>query len=292
MRSLKRILLSIAVLLPPVGLLAVGSGGQVSSGNQHRGIHYMRGAGPTAATNPQNVEYHGGPVLTTSTTYAIWWGKPSDFSPGEREEIDDFLQGLDGSAYLDIADQYLFGKPARAHFGSNLFDGSAPPSQDPPTTEIVAEVYKVLTNNGLKPSPTAIYMVYSSNFPPQNLYCAYHDFAPGPDGTNIHVVFVPNAAAPSAPPGACYVAPPDLSCNNRPVGTQAAANSSAHEIMESITDPNNDAWYNVEFNNEIGDLGNFTYKRCVNLTNGVWQLQEIWSNQVGHLVQGAGSPED
>jgi hypothetical protein len=288
MHSLKRICLFAAVLLPAVALLAVTSGGQIAPGSHHRGIFYMRGAGPAAATNPLNIPYNGGQVLATSTIYAFWWGNPSDFSPHEVEQIDDFIQGLEGSAYLDIADQYMFGRPARTHFGGNIFDYSAPPSQDPPTPPLVAEVYNVLKRNGLKPSPNAIYMIYPSNFPPQNLYCAFHDFYPAPDGTIMHIAYMPNASNYPV----CYVAPPDLSCNTRDVGTQAAANSSAHEIMETITDPNVDAWVDLPTLNEIGDPGSFIYKRCVNLTNGVWQLQEIWSNKVGGLVQGAGQRED
>jgi hypothetical protein len=75
--------------------------------------------------------YHGGTVLPSPTTYAIWWGKPSDFPSDERQKIDELLEGLDGSAYLAIADQYMLGQKAHTHFGGNLFDDSAPPAQDP-----------------------------------------------------------------------------------------------------------------------------------------------------------------
>ena len=62
--------------------------------------------------------------------------------------------------------------------------------------------------------------------------------------------------------------------------------------METITDPNIDAWVDLTGNvgNEIGDPCNFMYKRCVNLSDGSkWQIQEIWSNKVSACVQGAGS---
>src|SRR3974390_2397914 len=53
----------------------------------HRGIEYMRGAAPNradsasaaATNNAQDVTYNGGLVFPTSTTYAFWWGLPSDF---------------------------------------------------------------------------------------------------------------------------------------------------------------------------------------------------------------------
>lgn len=87
----------------------------------------------------------------------------------------------------------------------------------------------------------------------------------------------------------CWVQPPELSCNQHSNGLQAAANSTAHELVESITDPNIDAWIDLPTQNEIGDQCNFVYKRCVTLADEtVWQLQMIWSNKVSACVQGAG----
>jgi len=288
MRSLRRVLLASAVLLPAIILLAAG--GQVASSSQHRpGIHSMRGTGPAAVTNPLNIPYLGGPVLAHPKVYAFWWGNPSDFPSDTHDGIDDFFHILNGTPYLALANQYLFGKSARVKFGGNVYDYSAPPATDPLTSTIVDEIYNVLTAQGVKPDPTALYAVYTSNFPPQNVYCAFHDLAPGPDGTMIHVMFMPNSENLSA----CWVQPPELSCNSKSNGLQAAANSTAHELMESITDPDTvDGWV-ASGDNEIGDPCNFTYKRCVNLSDGSrWQLQEIWSNKGSACVQGAGSGDE
>jgi hypothetical protein len=66
-------------------------------------------------------------------------------------------------------------------FGGNFFDvSSAPPTRDPPTVDLVTEIYKVLVSNGQKPDPTAVYILYTSNFPNQNYYCAFHDYDPAP----------------------------------------------------------------------------------------------------------------
>ncbi len=272
---------------------------QPASSSLHRpaGIMPMRGAkqssavsaASSAASNPLNIPYLGGAVFANATTYALWWGNPGDFASDEREGIDDILRyGFEGSPYLALADQYLFGRKAKTHFGGNLFDTSAPPAQDPPTSEIVTEVFNVLSDNGQKPDPSALYMVFTSNFPPQNDYCAFHDLGTGPDGTTIHIIFVPNSQNMSV----CWVQPPELSCNHHSNGLQAAANSVAHELMESITDPNIDAWVSLPTENEIGDPCNFVYKRCVTLANEtVWQLQMIWSNKVSACVQGAGNSE-
>jgi len=255
----------------------------------------MRGAGSaaapaaTAAANPPAIPYNGGAVFPHPTVYAIWWGSPADFPSDTQDGIDDFFHILNGTPYLALANQYLFGKNANVHFGGNFFDVSPPPTADPPTSEIVTEVYNVLTARGAKPDPTAIYMVYPSNFPNENYYCAFHDYGPAPGGINIHVMYIPNSQNQPL----CWVQPPELSCNARSNGLQAAANATAHELMESITDPNFDAWINYTTGNEIGDPCNFTYKRCVNLGDGSkWQLQEIWSNKAGACVQGAGPGDD
>ena len=41
--------------------------------------------------------------------------------------------------------------------------------------------------------------------------------------------------------------------------TDAAINTSAHEIMETVTDPFGDAWYCVDVSGEISDLCNFGF---------------------------------
>ena len=264
------------------------SGGQVASSSQHRpGIHYQRGAGPAAATNPLNIPYLGGAVFAHPKVYAFWWGNPADFPPDTHDGINDFFHIVNGTPYLALANQYLFGKSASVKFGGNFYDYSAPPTQDPSTTQIVDEIYNVLTAQGVKPDPTALYAVYPSNFPNENYYCAFHDIGTAPDGTAIHVMYMPNSENQPL----CWVQPPELSCNSKSNGLQAAANSTAHELMETITDPNIDAWVNIPAGyNEVGDPCNFTYKRCVNLSDGSkWQLQEIWSNKVSACVQGAGS---
>jgi hypothetical protein len=241
----------------------------------------------TITTSAPAIPYNGGAVFPNATTYAIWWGEPADFPPDAREGVNDFLKGLDGTAYIDIADEYLFGQQARTRFGGNYFDTSPPTTVDGSTSSIIAEVYKVLTANGVKPDATALYAVYTSTFPSQFPYCAYHDYGPAADGTLIHVIYVPNIARAYSVCGSDNV-DPLITPNSQSLGTRAMVNSTAHEVMESITDPNSDAWVVLASFTEIGDLCNFIFQSWVPLTNSRWKLQEIWSNQVNGCVQGAG----
>jgi hypothetical protein len=281
MHSLGRVSLAV-MLLMATAVLTMGRGAHVAAEGQHRGIHYMRGAGPAAPTKPGNIPYHGGAVFAHPTVYALWWGNPSDFPPDTHDGMNHWFGVLDGSEYINLANQYLFGQQASIQFGGNLYDSSAPPTQDVPYTEIVDEVSGVLQANGMKADPNAIYAVYTSNFPNENYYCAYHVWNAVADGTMVHVMYIPNS---NNQPG-CWVQPPELSCNSLSNGLQAGANSTAHELMESMTDPNFDAWTDPLIGNEIGDPCNFAYKHCVHLSDGSnWQLQEIWSDRIGACAQ-------
>jgi hypothetical protein len=148
-------------LLSAATLCGAAAVAQVTLSSQHHvlGVHRAHRAAqaPPASTTTTTttfapaIPYNGGAVFPNATTYAIWWGKPADFPPDAREGVNDFLEGLDGTAYIDIADEYLFGQQARTRFGGNYFDTSPPTTVDGSTSSIVAEVYKVLTANGVKP---------------------------------------------------------------------------------------------------------------------------------------------
>ena len=185
MSSLARVSLAMALLFG-VALWVVGNGAQVAAGGQHRGIYYMRGAGPAAPVKPGNMTYLGGPVSPDPTVYAMWWGTPSDFPSDTHDGINHWFGVLNGSAYINLANQYLFGQQATVNFAGNLYDYSAPPTQDVPSTDIVAEVYSVVLANGMKPDPTALYAVFTSNFPNERYYCANQDNVPPPHGTCLH----------------------------------------------------------------------------------------------------------
>jgi hypothetical protein len=300
MQALKRILLSAAVLLPAMGLLAVRGGGQAVSSIQPRRprIQHMRGASPTApanaaSTTPPNMVYNGGLVLPSTTTYAIWWGKPSDFPADARDGIDDLLEGLEGSNYLRIADQYLFGQKAHTRFGGSLFDPSAPTltpldAQGFDTTYL--EVLKVLQDNGMNLDPTAVYIVFTSNYPAEALalgFCAYHtQILDQTTGALLsRLAYVPNTT--SVPLFCGTDVDPLFQPDIHSEGTRAMASSTAHEFMETITDPNFDAWL-APNGAEIGDPCAFIFQTWVPLSESKWKIQEIWSNQANGCVQGAG----
>ena len=221
---------------------------------------------------------HGGVILPSSTTHAIYWGTQAEFPSDLQSGMESLLTGFNGSSYLGIADQYMRGAGvATTLYGGALMDPSTPPAKAPTTAEIGAEVCKLFPS----PDPNAVYFVFTSNAPKIN-FCAWHADA-SCNGVTFQIAYVPNQALLVS--GCSPYLVQKLGCNNLSEGTVASADSVAHEFMEAITDPQLNAWYDRR-GAEIGDKCNFEYRSCVNLTSGPnWQIQEEWSNAISGCQQ-------
>lgn len=218
---------------------------------------------------------HGGAVLASSTTYAIYWGTPSDFPADLEAGMAALLSGFKHSGYLDIASQYMRGATASTTYAGSITDTSAPPRKPPSTSAIAAEVCKLVP----APNPEGVYIVFTSNAP--NVpYCAWHDRATC-NGVTFQVAYVPNQELlPACSP---YVKA-DLGCNDYSEGTVTSADSVAHEFMEAITDAHLDAWYDKN-GLEVADKCEYNYQSCVDLGRESWQIQSEWSNAIGGCQQ-------
>jgi hypothetical protein len=170
-------------------------------------------------------------------------GEHSDFPPDAVEGIDRFLEDLEGSEYLHIADQYMLGSAAHTHFGGNFFDYSEPTSpMDAQGNDLTyLEVAKVLQDYGENPDANGTYIVYTSNYPAAILsagFCAYHrfNFYTATGAPAFQNAYVPNTA------GAQYACGIDLdplfAPNMYSAGTRTMIDFTAHENMETISDPN------------------------------------------------------
>jgi hypothetical protein len=220
---------------------------------------------------------HGGPVLTASKTWAIYWGNASNFPSDLQSGMTSLLSGFNGSSYLGIAQQYMRGSGISTFYAGAVSDSSAPPSRSPSTSVIAAEVVKLFP----MPEANALYIVFTSNAPNIN-YCAWHDKA-SHNGVTFQVAYVPNQAQLLS--GCSPYLKTNLACNTLSEATVASADSVAHEFMEAVTDPQINAWYDKR-GAEIGDKCNFVYNNCVNLANGTaWQIQSEWSNAIAGCRQ-------
>lgn len=231
-----------------------------------------------SSTNGGPLVDHGGKVLSSSNTYAIWWGNPSAFPSDAESGLDALFEGLNGSSLLNVSSQYMRGSTSTSTFHTNWTDGSSPPNHAPQTSTIVNEACKVLTANGQQPDTNGIYFVYTSNFPGHTNYCAWHSHGTC-NGVDIQVAYMPNTTGiAGCDPGNLY------GCNSYSQGTRSLANVTSHEFMEAITDPDLNAWYDGS-GSEIGDKCAWKFSSCVTLTTGSWQLQEEWSNSANGCVQ-------
>lgn len=256
---------------------SAGAAGAASPhpGNPH--VTPQRG-GPHAA--PTNLVDHGGPVLAASKTYAIWWGDQRAFPNDATTGIDDLLGGLGRSNYLDVAGQYMRGSRLSTNFVTNWTDTSAPPDRSPSVSAVVSEVSQAIAANGATPDPSATYFVYTSNFPRGAVkFCGWHAFGTA-GGVQVQVAYLPNITGiAGCDPGNTF----DQTGFSQ--GTRALANVTAHEFMESITDPDLSAWYDSS-GQEIGDKCAWQFASTVDVGGLGWQLQEEWSNAASGCVQG------
>ena len=266
------------------GLLAAGIAATVSvqgAGASGVAAHNLHTRGLKTGSSTSNLIDHGGEVLLSSNTYALWWGSgwAGDVKPG----ITTLFQGFQGSAYLGIAQQYMrTSTTIGSIFAGATTDSSSPPSKVSPST-LGNEVVKVY---GLKNIvANGIYFVYTSNFPRGGNFCAWHSYATTSTGVRFAVAYMPNTTnVAGCNPGTQFGDP------TQSEGLRSLANVTAHEFMESVTDtlPANGTYGWIDSSgSEIGDKCAWQFASTVTLGNkSVWQLQEEWSNAAGGCVQG------
>jgi serine protease len=187
--------------------------------------------------------------------------------------VQSFVQGLQGSSYLNIISQYYsttqgYIQSSGAEYGGAFWDdGSTPnsPSQDQVATEALTGLhvfgdesqdanYIVLTPTGHS-APGS----FSS-------FCGYHaykTYAPGSSLIFSYIPYIPDGGSACAGPltGASMV-----------VG---------HEIAEAQTDPlPNSGWTDQSDPNDLEEVGD----KCawlqsnVSLSTGTFPVQSLWSN--------------
>lgn len=276
--------------------------------------------GATAATTSNNLVYHsGGPIMNTSTSYAIFWlpaGIHYDASATATADstyeslVKSFLQDVGNTPFYNINTQY--GSPAgpsMALLNSSTLAGSyvdttayphAGTTTDPLfNLDIRDAVNRAIGANGWAPTVNTAFFVFTGYNIQSCLdttrtnctfstYCAYHTYFNSNAGTAIYLN-IPDL------PSACYAGE---SPNNDPAA-DAAINLASHEQAEAITDPLLNAWYdsNGEENGDkcawnfgpaLGGGTGYQYNEMLN-NRGRFYLQEEWSNATGSCVQTYGS---
>ena len=248
---------------------------------------------PTISRAPRNnlsIRYHGGPVLLgTPNVYYIWYGDwSSDTAPSI---LSDLMNSLGGSSYLRITSSYFDSNGQRpsgnvALAGATTDDYSQGRSlSDADVKEIVSGA---ISGGRLPKDPNAVYFVLAADDVNETTglctqYCGWHSSA-SLLGSDIKFAFIGN---PARCPSACQ--PQTTSSNDNPAA-DAMASVVVHELAESITDPDLNAWYDRK-GMESADKCSWSFGATqpgrdgslFNVTLGPRQflLQENWVNAFG-----------
>jgi hypothetical protein len=266
-------LAAIAATFAVLGIVLGAATASAAGPGADNGRHLGRGS---AKGGSVNLIDHGGPVLVHSDTYLVFWGTFPATASDEVAAMDKLFAGFGGSNYLAIANEYLRGGTASSTYHGYQTDTSAPSSHAPKASDLGAEAAKAWGSV----QANALYVVFTSNFPHVN-YCAWHDHTTV-NGTPIEVAYVP-----LQPHGCSPYTVINLGANAYSDTAVAAADSAAHEFMETVTDPDLNAWYDGS-GGEIADKCNYNYISVVTLANrSRWQIQSEWSNAAGGCVQGS-----
>jgi len=240
------------------------------------GIHWSRedhASHQARPTKNPNMTYHGGKVMTTAVTQAIFWGTSwAGYSGDKISGLNTWYAGHGNSSYAKTSDEYAGSNgqvgAATSHLG-HLTDTSAA-SGGNNTSVILAEVCKVVT--APEPNGNGYYAVYSDVKRGGAQYCAYHS-AGTCHGVAVQFAFFFNLD------GDAGCDPQDTS-QLHSQGLAALANVTAHELAEARTDPASPgAWYDGS-GAENGDKCAWTFGApLVTFKNGSkWKLQGEWSN--------------
>lgn len=221
--------------------------------------------------------YHGGPILPSVTTQAIFWGTTWGSYTGDK------ISGLDkwyshigtvsggaGSSYEATVNEYTDKAGARVSsaitYGGHIVDATALP-RNLSSSVILNEVCKVVPN----PTANGYYPVYVDRKRGGAGYCAYHSW--GSCGSKpVEFGFFFNLDGD----GGCD---PRSTVAGQSQGLASLANVSGHEMSETRSDPKGSGWSSPS-GNENGDNCAWTfggpYVTFLDGTN--WKLQGEWSN--------------
>jgi hypothetical protein len=188
------------------------------------------------------IGYGGGPVmLGTPDVYYIWYGNWSGNSATTL--LPDFMSNLGGSPYFNINSTYYDSQgrhiTGQVHYAGSTTDNY---SQGVAITDagVEAIVSRALSSGALPKNTNAVYFVLTSSDVTLSGfcggYCGWHTNG-NVLGLDIKYSFVGNAATQC--PRSCAPYSPGPNGN---VGADGMASVLAHELEESITDPDLNAW--------------------------------------------------
>ena len=246
-----------------------------------KGVHGVTLSG--AATAAQIV-YHNGPVMTNAAgvnTYIIWYGNWAGNTG--TTIVPDFLSNLGGSPYWNINSTYYDGSGAHIKNAVTLA-GQTTDAYSQGTRLSDAKVFTVVKNaiaaGKLPKDANGVYFVLtskdvneSSGFCTQ--YCGWHTHGTY-SSTDIKYSFVGDASRCITGCAAQSTGP------NGNAGVDGMISVIAHELEETVTDPDLNGWY-FATGNENGDQCAWTFGTQYTAANGAKANMKIGTRD--YLIQ-------
>jgi hypothetical protein len=247
----------------------------------------QRNSGTGGPGSGANMVYHGGKILTTAVSKAIFWGKSWGTYTGDKMTgIDAFYTGFSGSNYAKASDEYTGSNGqvgATITHQGHVVDTSTASGGGNAST-ILAEVCKEISAQAITvdANGNGYYPVYTDVPRGSAKYCAWHS-AGTCGGKALQFAFFFDL---DGDPGC----DPQDTVTKHSQGLAALANVSAHELSEARTDPTSPAaWYDRS-GQENGDKCAWTFNvPTVAFSDGnSWKVQGEWSNAA--YTAGTGYP--
>lgn len=254
-------------------------------------------ANDVVINSPFDLTYVGGPVVTRATSRNLYvncpegpaacWGT-GDLTPGT------FLRDFNRSSFIRVVNQYL-GSEAFGRFGVDELGITGVPFEPntfgTPTAsinDIFSLIFSAVAFTGASgfnniyhvflPQGTDMCIDDQTCYSPDDfstfVFCAFHGSVDLPDpatpGGSVHVLF---SVEPFQGIG-CRLP------NQTPHGTiDATASTLSHELLETVTDPDLNAWFNLLTGNEVADLcSGFTSNE--RMGGHAYSIQLEYSNRV------------
>jgi len=249
------------------------------------------------------VLYHGGPVMSAGPNiYIVYYGS---FTATQHNILDTFLENIGGSPAFNVNTEYY---DSLNQFVQNVLNYN-------PATDSYDDAYSMGTSlsgsfvttllhnavaGGHLPADTnGIYILTVSPDVklPNNVWCAYHTHSSA-IVTGDDIKYALAADPPASILKSCsgnLATFHDTTSPNGDIGMDEVVDSLIHELSETVTDPDINAWY-TSSGSEIADLCNFVYGTTFLAPNGShanhtfgnrnYLAQEIWSmeNPVGCVL--------
>jgi hypothetical protein len=251
----------------------------------------QKGPARIQAPTSNGINYHGGPVmLGAANVYYIWYGAWTGNSA--LTLLPSFAGAIGGSPYFNINTTYY--NAAGTHVTNAVtYRGSANDnySQGKSLSDagVQAVVANAISTNALPKDTNGVYFVLTSSDVNETSgfctqYCGWHSYG-SIAGSNIKFAFVGN---PDRCPSACEE---QTTSPNGNAGADGMANIIGHELEESVTDPNLNAWYDKR-GNENADKCAWTFGTTSTAANGSkynmtlsdgkpYLIQQNWVNASG-----------